>query len=63
MLEIRAAAAAKFSAVADVCEAAYGPYLTADGHCRAVLRDVARRAAAAGLLVAADPATAGCSAR
>jgi GNAT superfamily N-acetyltransferase len=54
MLEIRLAAAAEFAAVADVCEAAYGPHLTADGHYRAVLRDVARRAAAAELLVAAD---------
>ena len=41
MLEIRPALPAEFPAVADVCEAAYDPYLRGDGHYRAVLRDVA----------------------
>src|SRR4051812_22375218 len=54
MLEIRPAIDAEFAAVADVCEAAYGPYLAAAGPYRAVLRDVARRAAHAELLVATD---------
>jgi len=54
MLEIRPARAAEFAAVADVCEAAYGPYLEAASPYRAVLRDVARRAEHAELLVAAD---------
>jgi GNAT superfamily N-acetyltransferase len=54
MLEIRPALPAEFAAVADVCEAAYDPYLRGDGHYRAVLRDVARRAADAEVLVAAD---------
>jgi ribosomal protein S18 acetylase RimI-like enzyme len=56
MLEIRPATAAEFAAVADVCEAAYAPLLPPDGRYRAVLRDVARRAADAELLVAADRA-------
>jgi GNAT superfamily N-acetyltransferase len=55
MLEIRRAIAAEFPAVADVCEAAYAPFLQPDGHYRAVLRDVARRATHAELLVAAEP--------
>jgi ribosomal protein S18 acetylase RimI-like enzyme len=54
MLEIRPAIASELPAVADICEAAYGPYLEAVGDYRAVLRDVARRAAHAGLLVAVD---------
>src|SRR3954463_2723151 len=54
MLQIRPARAAEFPAVADVCEAAYGPYLQPNGHYRAVLRDVARRASAAELLAAAE---------
>ena len=54
MLEIRPATAAEFPAVADVCEAAYAPFLPPDGY-RAVLRDVARRAAHGEVLVAADP--------
>jgi len=58
MLEIRPATAAEFPAVADVCEAAYAPFLPPDGY-RAVLRDVARRAAHGELLVAADPAGGG----
>jgi ribosomal protein S18 acetylase RimI-like enzyme len=54
MLEIRPARPAEFDAVADVCEAAYDSYLSAAGHYRAVLRDVARRAEHARLLVATD---------
>src|SRR3954466_9101757 len=54
MLEIRPARAAEFPAVADVCEAASAPYLQPNGHYRAVLRDVARRASAAELLVATE---------
>jgi GNAT superfamily N-acetyltransferase len=54
MLEIRPALSAEFAAVADVCEAAYGPYLEVASSYRAVLRDVARRAEHAELLVAAD---------
>src|SRR4051795_8810355 len=54
MLEIRPARAPEFPAVADVCEAAYGPHLQPNGHYRAVLRDVARRASAAEVLVAAE---------
>jgi ribosomal protein S18 acetylase RimI-like enzyme len=54
VLEIRPALAAEFAAVADVCDAAYGPYLEKAGAYRAVLRDVARRAAHAELLVATD---------
>jgi ribosomal protein S18 acetylase RimI-like enzyme len=54
MLDIRPATPAEFAVVADICEAAYGPYLEAAGSYRAVLRDVARRAAHAEVLVAAD---------
>ena len=54
MLEIRSALSAEFPAVADVCEAAYAPYLRAGGRYRAVLRDVAARAADAEVLVAED---------
>ena len=54
MLEIRPALPAEFVAVADLCEAAYRPYLQAAGPYRAVLRDVARRAEHAELLVATD---------
>ena len=53
-LEIRSAVPAEFDAVADLCEAAYAPLMAGDGHYRATLRDVAPRAAAAQLLVAAD---------
>jgi dTDP-4-dehydrorhamnose reductase len=52
---IRPADPAEFEAVADVCEAAYASFVAAGGQYRAVLRDVARRAAEAELLVAADP--------
>jgi len=51
-LAIRLAVPAEFARIADVCEAAYAPF-TAPGY-RDVLRDVARRAAGAEVLVAAD---------
>jgi ribosomal protein S18 acetylase RimI-like enzyme len=54
LLEIRPAGPADFAAVADVCVAAYAPFLVGDRYA-AVLRDVARRAAEAQLLVAAEP--------
>jgi ribosomal protein S18 acetylase RimI-like enzyme len=53
-LEIRPASPADFAAVADLCVAAYTPFLAAD-HYVDVLRDVGRRAAYARLLVAAEP--------
>ena len=53
-LEIRPAAPAEFDAVADVCAAAYAPYLDPSPRYVDVLRDVATRAAAAELLVAAE---------
>ena len=53
-LEIRPAVPAEFPAVADLCVAAYAPFLEDDHHYVATLRDVARRATAAELLVAAD---------
>ena len=52
--EIRHATAADFPALADLCVAAYEPFLTGDHLYIAELRDVARRAAAAELLVAGD---------
>jgi len=54
-LEIRFAAPAEFPAVAELCVAAYLPFVAGDHHYLAVLRDVARRASEAQLLVAADP--------
>ncbi len=51
---IRPASAEEFDAVADLCVAAYAPFVSGDHHYVAVLRDVAGRAAAAELLVAAD---------
>ena len=55
-LEIRPALPAEFAAVGDVCVAAYATF-TASSSTGYVdqLRDVARRAAAAEVLVAADP--------
>jgi ribosomal protein S18 acetylase RimI-like enzyme len=50
---VRAATEADFAAVADVCEAAYAPLRPSAGYV-GVLRDVARRAALAEVLVAAD---------
>jgi ribosomal protein S18 acetylase RimI-like enzyme len=52
-LEIRHAAAAEFPALADLCVAAYAPFVAGDHVYLAELRDVARRAADAELLVAA----------
>jgi ribosomal protein S18 acetylase RimI-like enzyme len=52
--EIRPVTAAEFGEVADVCEAAYAELVPPGSGYRAVLRDVARRAEEAELLVAAD---------
>jgi GNAT superfamily N-acetyltransferase len=52
--EIRLAVPAEFPAVADLCVAAYAPFLRDDHHYVDVLRDVPVRAAAAEVLVAAD---------
>lgn len=54
-LEIRHAAAEEFAAVADLCVDAYAPFMVGDHHYVGTLRDVARRASAAELLIAADP--------
>jgi ribosomal protein S18 acetylase RimI-like enzyme len=54
---IRPATPAEFAAVADLCVAAYQPFLDGKGHYVDALRDVAPRAAAAELLVAADSVT------
>jgi ribosomal protein S18 acetylase RimI-like enzyme len=51
--EIRPAEAPEFPAVADLCVAAYAPFVADDHHYVAQLRDVARRATHAELLVAA----------
>ena len=53
-LEIRHAEAAELPALADLCVAAYAPFVGGDHIYAAELRDVARRAADAELLVAAD---------
>jgi GNAT superfamily N-acetyltransferase len=53
--EIRPAAPAEFDRLADLCAAAYAPFVGGDGAYVAALRDVAGRAAGAELLVAADP--------
>jgi GNAT superfamily N-acetyltransferase len=58
-LEIRHAAPVEFPVLADLCEAAYAPFVAGDHHYLAVLRDVAPRAADAELLVAADAADGG----
>jgi GNAT superfamily N-acetyltransferase len=52
--EIRPAARAELDAVADLCVAAYAPFLGDDAHYMATLRDVERRVRDAELLVAAD---------
>ena len=54
-LEIRCAASAEFLTVAELCVAAYAPFVADDHDYLAVLRDVARRASEAELLVAAEP--------
>ena len=53
-IEIRPAAPAEFDAVADICAAAYAPFLDPRTRYVDVLLDVERRAAAAEVLVAAD---------
>ena len=53
-LEIRLAEPGDFPQVADLCVAAYAPLMHGDPHYVATLRDVARRAAEAVLLVAVD---------
>jgi ribosomal protein S18 acetylase RimI-like enzyme len=54
-LEIRHAVPAEFPAVADLCAAAYAPFVAGDHHYLSVLRDVSPRASDAELLVAAEP--------
>ena len=54
-LEIRPAEPAELPDVADLCVAAYAPFLAGEGHYVAELRDVARRASEAELLVAVEP--------
>jgi ribosomal protein S18 acetylase RimI-like enzyme len=54
-IEIRRATSSEFPAVADVCVAAYAPFVVGDHHYVAVLRDVPPRASEAELLVAAEP--------
>jgi GNAT superfamily N-acetyltransferase len=53
-LEIRRAVPEEFDRVADLCVGAYAPFLDGNGHYVAELRNVARRAAHAELLVATD---------
>ena len=53
-LEIRPADPSEFTAVADLCVAAYEPFVAVDSEYAEVLRDVARRASDAEVLVAAD---------
>jgi ribosomal protein S18 acetylase RimI-like enzyme len=52
--EIRPCTPAEFPVVADLCVAAYAPFLADDHQYLAELRDVARRASEAELLVAAE---------
>jgi ribosomal protein S18 acetylase RimI-like enzyme len=54
MMEIRHPEPAELDAIADLCVAAYAPFLREQGHYVAALRDVERRARDAELLVAAD---------
>jgi GNAT superfamily N-acetyltransferase len=53
-LDIRPAVPAEFPQIADLCVAAYAPFVAGDHVYLATLRDVAGRAAEAELLVAAD---------
>jgi ribosomal protein S18 acetylase RimI-like enzyme len=53
-LAIRLAQPSEFPALADLCAAAYAPFVGGDDGYAAVLRDVGRRAAEAELLVARD---------
>ena len=55
-VEIRPAAPADLPDLADLCVAAYAPFLAENHHYVAALRDVEQRAAVAELLVAAAPA-------
>ena len=57
--EIRPAEPAELPDVGELCVAAYAPFLDGDGDYVAVLRDVARRAAEAELLVAVAPGEGG----
>jgi ribosomal protein S18 acetylase RimI-like enzyme len=52
--EIRPATPAEFPAIADLCVAAYAAFLVGDDHYVATLRNAARRAVEAELLVAVD---------
>jgi ribosomal protein S18 acetylase RimI-like enzyme len=54
-LEIRPAEPAELADVADLCVAAYAPFLAGKDHYVAELRDVGRRASEAELLVAVEP--------
>ena len=53
-MEIRSAAPEEFPAIGDLCVAAYEPFVRVAGSYVETLRDVASRAAAAEVLVAAD---------
>jgi ribosomal protein S18 acetylase RimI-like enzyme len=53
-MEIRAARPSEFTAIAELCVAAYEPFVSHDHEYMAELRDVPARAAAAELLVAVD---------
>ena len=56
-LAIRPAQPAEFAALADVCTAAYAPFVDPEGSYATVLRDIAGRAAAAVLLAAVEDGT------
>jgi ribosomal protein S18 acetylase RimI-like enzyme len=55
VIEVRHAVEEEFERVADLCVAAYEPFLADTGTYIDTLRDVATRAAGAEVLVAADP--------
>ena len=55
-MTIRPATPAEFDAIAELCVAAYAPFVAGDHRYVQTLRDVATRAGAADLLVAADGA-------
>jgi ribosomal protein S18 acetylase RimI-like enzyme len=54
-IDIRPADSTEFPILADLCVAAYAPFMVDGHHYVDTLRDVARRASAAELLVAAEP--------
>jgi ribosomal protein S18 acetylase RimI-like enzyme len=56
-LSIRSARPGEFAALAEVCVAAYAPFVSPEDHYAAVLRDVAARAAAAEVLAAEEDGT------